>query len=65
MVKHRIGQAKMADAKSRRLERGRAKMERLRERHNNCSLFITTGRHKPELDLSYCDECMRPFKRWF
>jgi cyclophilin family peptidyl-prolyl cis-trans isomerase len=65
MVKNRIGKAKMEKAKQQRLDRGRVKMERKRERHDNCSVFFATGRHKPELDTNYCDECQRPFKLWF
>lgn len=62
MVKHRIGQAKMKAAKDRRLERGRVKMERKRERHNNCVLFATIGRHKPKDDPDCCGVCGRPFR---
>lgn len=68
MVKHRIGIAKMKAAKERRLERGRAKMERKRKRHRNCHAFFTTGKHDvlPDLDGSlYCDYCLRPTMELF
>lgn len=69
MVKHRIGQAKMANAMNRRLERGRAKMQAKRNRHRNCEVHMRTGKHDLTHDIDgslHCNNCLRFARyRWF